>query len=253
MSLRMPLAIVSAAAGLVFFSYPGAAGAQDVLATGDEAEVTDDGLHRVSPLIMEAAWIVEDFDLSGYNRLLLMPTAVQFRPVREGSTDARSRALTEHFALAEDRKQWLSEQWENAVQEQFTRDRVDPSYTGDVSEVLVVQGFLVDLVSRVPPSASGSVYTLVNDPWSATIVVELRDAATARLLARTVDRRNAKGLLEIGAVWYQTEDLIQRWADVMADRVDELSDLGGRPRWRPDWALEGRYPRRDAEPTGEEP
>jgi hypothetical protein len=250
----MPLAIVSAAAGLVFFAHLGAAGAQAVLATGDDAGITDDGLHRVSPLVMEAAWVVEDFDLSGYSRLLLMPTAIQFRPVREGSTDARSRALADEFALSEDRKEWLAELWKNSVEEQFKRDRVDASYTGDVSEVLVVQGFLVDFVSRVPPSAPGSVYTLVNDPWSATIVVELRDAATAQLLARTVDRRNAKGLLEVGAVWHQTEDLMQRWADVMADRVDELSDLGGRPRWRPDWALEGRYPRRtDEELPGEAP
>ena len=243
MSRRMPLALLSAAAGLVFISYVGLASAQSALASGDDAEVTEDGLHRVNPAIMEAAWVVEDFDLSGYSRILVMPTAVQFREVRRGSNDARSRALADEFALSEDRQEWLAKLWEDAVNEQFSRDRVSASYTGDVSEVLVVQGFLVDFVSRMPPNSPGSVYTYVNDPWSATIVVELRDAASARLLARTVDRRNARGLLEIGAVWHQTEDLIQRWADVMADRVDQLSDFGGRPRWRPDWALEGRYPR----------
>jgi len=232
MSRRMPLAVVSAAAALVFLGQPGVVGAQS------DADVTPDGLHRVNPLLMEAAWVTEDFDLSGYNRLLVMPTAVQFRPVRKRSDDARSRAMTEEFPVDEDRQEWMRALWRDAVDMQFSQHRVDASYTGDISDVLVIQGFLVDVVSRIPAQASGSVYTLVNDPWSATVVLELRDAATAQLLGRTVDRRNAKGLLEIGAVWYQTEDLIERWAEVMADRLDEISQLGGRPRWRPDWVLE---------------
>jgi len=158
--------------------------------------------------------------------------------VRKRSDDARSRAMTEEFPVDEDRQEWMRALWRDAVDMQFSQHRVDQSYVGDISDVLVIQGFLVDVVSRIPAQASGSVYTLINDPWSATVVLELRDAATAQLLGRTVDRRNAKGLIEIGAVWYQTEDLIERWAEVMADRLDEISALGGRPRWRPDWVLE---------------
>ncbi len=58
---------------------------------------------------------------------------------------------------------------------------------------------------------------------------------TGELLARTVDRRNATGLLEVGAVWHQTDDLVERWAGVLSDRLDQLSDLGGRPRRTPTW------------------
>ncbi len=35
---------------------------------------------------MEAAWVNPDFDLSGYTRIMLMPTAVHFRDVPEKST-----------------------------------------------------------------------------------------------------------------------------------------------------------------------
>lgn len=238
MSRRMPPALLSAAAGLVFFLHLGTTGAQSILAGGADADVTPDGLHRVSPLIMEAAWVREDYDLSGYRRLLVAPTAVQFRAVRKRSDDARSRAMAEEFPLREERQEWFRELWRDAVDRIFSQHRVDPGYTGDISDVLVIQGMLVDVVSRIPPDASGSVYTLVNDPWSATLVLELRDATTAELLARTVDRRNARGLLEIGAVWHQTPDLIERWAMVMADRLNQLSQLGGRPRWTPDWVLE---------------
>ena len=164
-----------------------------------------------------------------------MPTAVLFRDVPERGDDARTRASTEEFPLPDDRKEWLTDLWRQAVEARFARNDMLENYQGDVSNVLVVQGFLVDVVSRIPPIAHGSTYTLVNDPWSANLVLELRDAATAELLARTVDKRNAQGLLEVGAVWYQTPDLVERWAEVLTERLDELSELGGRPRGTPSW------------------
>ena len=156
MSGRMPLAVLSAAAGLVSMAQLETAGAQSILASGSDAQVTSDGLHRVSPLLMEAAWVVEDYDLSGYRRLLLMPTAVQFRAVRKRSDDARSRAMTEEFSVDEDRQEWFRKLWRDKVEAQFSQDRVDATYTGDISDVLVIQGFLVDVVSRIPPNARGS-------------------------------------------------------------------------------------------------
>ncbi|NIW25644.1 MAG: hypothetical protein GWN29_14345 [Gammaproteobacteria bacterium] len=54
-------------------------------------------------------------------------------------------------------------------------------------------------------------------------------------MARTIDRRNAQGLLDVGTVWYRTPDLVERWAGVLTERLDELSELGGRPRATPSW------------------
>lgn len=235
MKRKMPTTILSAAAGLMLFWYAGGSGAELSLATEADANVTEEGLHRVHPLIMEAAWVKPDFDLSGYTRNLLMPTAVQFRDVPERPTDARSRASTEEFPLDDERKEWLRGLWRGAVEARFARDEIYELYDGVDSNVLIIQAFLVDVVSRIPPVAPGSSYTLVRDPWSATVVLELRDATTAELLARTIDRRNARGFLEVGAVWYQTEDLVERWAGVLSDRLDQLSDLGGRGRRTPTW------------------
>lgn len=237
MRLNLSSAILSAAAGCVCLWYAGVSGAQPILATGEDADITEDGLHRVDPLIMEAAWVRPDFDLSGYTRILLMPTAVQFRDVRERSLDARIREVTEEFPVEDKRKEWLRRIWRDAVETEFSRENSYELYDGVDSNVLVVQGFLVDVVSRIPPyTVVGSTVTYVSNPWSASVVLELRDATTAELVARTLDRRNARGLLEIGAVWYQTEDLVKRWAQVMADRLDQLSDLGGRDGVTPEWA-----------------
>ena len=142
----------------------------------------------------------------------------------------------EEFPLSDERKEWLRGLWREAVEARFALEESYEFFVGVDLNVLVVQGFLVDVVSRISPIASGSAYTLVRNPWSGSVVLELRDAATAELVASTIDRRNAVELLEVGTVWYQTEDLVERWAEVLSERLDELSDLGGLNRAAPDWA-----------------
>ncbi len=237
MRSRVSSAILFSIAGLVLLCQMGASVAQPVLATGEDADITEEGLHRVDPLIMEAAWIRPDFDLSGYTRVLLMPTAVQFRDVPERGTDARTRSMTEEFPVDEDRKEWMREQWRAAVEARFSQDSQLEGFQGDTSNVLVVQVFLADVVSRIPPySVVGSIITYVSDPWAASIILELRDASTAQLLARTIDRRNTVGLMDIGEVWHRTEGLLKRWAQVMDERLSQLSELGGRDSTTPEWA-----------------
>ncbi len=236
MKPKMRTIILSAAGGLVLFWHAGVNSQEPIPATEPDANVTDDGLQRVDPSIMEAAWVKPDFDLSGYTRIMLVPTAVQFRDVPERSTDARTRATTEEFPLSDERKEWLRGLWRETVEARFPREDSLEFFVGVDSNVLVVQAFLVDVVSRIPPIAPGSAYTLARDPWSAAIVLELRDAATAELVARTIDQRHAEGLLDVGSVWYLTEDLVDRWAQVLSDRLDELFELGGGSREAPDWA-----------------
>ncbi len=233
MKRGLPTTILSIVVGLGLLWYSAGSPAQPPLVTEVDQAVTDDGLHRVDPTIMPAAWVRPEFDLSSYTRVLLMPTSALFREVPERRDDAR--AGTEEFPLPDDRKEWLTGLWRDAVEARFARNDTLEQYEGDVSNVLVVQGFLVDVVSRIPPVAHGSTYTLVNNPWSAVVVLELRDAETTELLARTIDRRNAQGLLDVGTVWYRTPDLVERWAGVLTERLDELSELGGRPRATPSW------------------
>lgn len=225
---RKQTTILSCVAGLVLLWHAGGGSAQPLLATGPDAEVTEDGLHRVHPAIMADAWVRPDMDLSGYTRILLMPTAVQFRDVPERRYDPHSATPTTEFPLDDERKEWFRRVWREAVDAEFGREESYELYNGVGADVLVVQAFLVDVVSRIPPDYSGSVVTMVRDPWVASVVLELRDATTAELLARTVDRRYGEGLLDSGEVWMRTENLLDRWAQVLSERLEQLSDLGGR-------------------------
>ncbi|MCH2466122.1 MAG: hypothetical protein MK237_09495, partial [Gemmatimonadetes bacterium] len=101
MKRRIPPAILSAAVGLVLLWHAGGSGAQPILATGADADVTKEGLHRVHPSIMEAAWVRPDLDLSRYSRILLMPTGVQFREVDERRYNARTRMNVTEFPLGD--------------------------------------------------------------------------------------------------------------------------------------------------------
>ena len=108
MRRRIPPAFLSAAAGFVLLWHVGGSGAQPILATGADADVTEEGLHRVDPSIMEAAWVRPDLDLSVYTRILLMPTAVQFREVGERSFNARTRIGVTEFPLDDEKKRMAS-------------------------------------------------------------------------------------------------------------------------------------------------
>ncbi len=236
MKRRRPTTILSAAVGLVLLWHAGGSGAQPILATGSDAHVTEEGLHRVHPSIMEAAWVRPDLDLSRYSRILLMPTSVQFREVAERRYNARTRMSETEFPLSDEKKEWVRGVWRRAVDAQFAQEQSYELGYEVGSNVLVVQGFLVDVVSHIPSDAAGSEYTYVRDPWIASIVLELRDATTAELLARTVDRSTGTGLMTVGTAWMRTEDLVERWAQRLSDRLKEVSDLGGRDSRTPTWA-----------------
>ncbi len=165
-----------------------------------------------------------------------MPTAVQFRELEERNYNSRTREGVTDFPLDDERKEWLREVWRRAVDAEFTQEQSYELYQGAGSDVLVVQGFLVDVVSHIPPDIAGSSFTFVRDPWIATVVLELRDATTAELLARTIDRRYAQGLMDAGTVWILTENLVDRWAQRLSNRLKELSELGGQGRETPAWA-----------------
>jgi len=225
---KIPATILSFAAGLVLLWHAGGSTAQPILATGPDAEVTEDGLHRVHPPIMADAWVRPDLDLSRYTRILLMPTAVQFRDVPERPYDPRSATGTTEFSLDDQKQEWFRGVWRQAIDAEFGQEESYELYEGVGYDVLVVQAFLADVVSHIPPELSGSVVTMVRDPWEASVVLELRDATTVELLARTVDRRYGEGLLDSSEVWIRTESLLGRWAEVLSERLDQLSDLGGR-------------------------
>ena len=226
-------AILSVTIGLVLLWHAGESSAQVRstqvrLATDSPGVFATEGLQRVHPSLMEAAWVRPDLDIASYRSIFLVPTGVQYRELPNRTYTMRTRDNVEFFPIPEVRREFIRGTWQSMVSQQMATQQSYEVQSGIGANVLIVQGLLVDMVSRIPPVAPGSDYTIVRDPWAATVVLELRDGTTGQLLARTIDRRTGTGLMEQNSGVAQIPDLLQRWAEVVLERLEQISDVGGR-------------------------
>ena len=221
--------ILPAATALVLLCQAGESGAQPVLATGPEAEVTADGLHKVDPSIMDATWVKPDLDLSRYTRIFFMPTVVLFREVGDGRYYAHT-AHGDEFPVSDQNRDLIRTLFGETFHEYVAQ--VKPyEMSDDVGrEVLMVQGFLLDVISGVPPDVPGGYGVVVRRPWEADIILELRDSMSNAILARTMDRQFVDGLFDVAELPRATRITMQRWSGLLRGHIKELLDLGG-GRW----------------------
>ena len=211
--------------GFLLLWYAGGSGAQSFLATGADAEVTEDGLHRVDQSIMRAAWVKTDIDLTDYTNIFFLPTTVEFRDLVDQVRIARIGDTATHFEISEARQARLRERWGQILYEGLSAVDSYEMFDGVGRDVLLVQGRLVDVASGVPPIAAGSVITTVLYPWEAIIVLELRDSMSDELLARTADRRRLQGPIDATAIEALTGTMLRRWSLQLCTQLEELSDL----------------------------
>ena len=92
-------------------------------------------------------------------------------------------------------------------------------------DVMIAHGFLVDVVSHVPPDSAGNISTTVCSTWEAPIVLELRDSMSHEILARTVERERPEGAVSVDNVRRETRLLIRRWSLILCVRPEELAAI----------------------------
>lgn len=225
MGNNVPTVVLAAVAGWALLWHTGESGAQPVLATGPEAEITEDGLHPLDQSVMGAAWVRPDLDLSRYARIFAGPTAVQFRDVPERWYTMRTLETATEFHVSDTMQARLRELFRESFDEAISAVR---SYepTEEVGrDVLMVQGFLTDVISGVPPDLPGSVVTDIKWAWEVNIVLELRDSMSDEVLARTVERQRMDGPLYAGMVWALTPSIVDGWSRLLIRRLEGLTDL----------------------------
>ena len=222
------MTVVSATAGVFLLWQSVDTGAQVVVETGPEAEVTADGLYRVPPSVMTGTWAKPDLNLSRYSRIFFLPTIVQFREIPERRYSARAMANDTAFPVNELRQERLR----NLFGEQFY-EAVSSMRSYELSDelgrdVLMIQGFLTDVASGVPPDNTTGFGAVIRMAWEVSLVMELRDAMSNELLARTVESQRINGPMDAGAVFSLTPRLTRDWSRQLVGNLDDLSDLTGR-------------------------
>ncbi len=225
MRRRVPTAVLSAAAGLVLLWHAGKTGAQPVLETGPDAEVTGDGLYRVHPSIMPDAWIRPDVDLSHYTRIFFMPTAVLFRGMPERRYTARVLESSTEFPVSDLMRARLREVFGESFYESVSGVQSYELSNELGRDVLMVRGFLTDVISGVPPDRAGINVSAVKWAFDAHIVIELRDSMSDEVLARTIDSQRIEGPFDADKMWLVTSQIAETWSRLLVRRLRELSDL----------------------------
>lgn len=164
--------------------------------SGPDAEVTHDGLTRLDRTVMDVVWARTDIDLSGYSKIMFVGVGVEFRPgdgpfTGSTATAATRRHTSAEFQLDEATKALVKEEIGGAFVEELAQSDKYELVDAVGPDVLVLRAGLLDVVSRVPPTAVGRVSVYLDSVGEATLVMELFESTSDAILLRAVDRRAA--------------------------------------------------------------
>ena len=220
----LPLASILLAATLL-----AGCATEPTMQTGPDAEVTYDGLVRVDNAAFSNVWRRPDRDLSIYDSILPVGAGIQYREVRQVSS-ARSSAGTTEFPISEENRQVFQQM----ATEVFTEE-LNNSQHFKVTDVpgpttMIVEGALIDVVSRTPPERTGRGNTWVANFGEATLVIELRDSVSSETLVRAAERRAASpptGGRVANTVTTRAEvrRVLRRWAVTLREKLDAVHDM----------------------------
>jgi hypothetical protein len=187
-----------------------------------------DGLVPLKNTMMTRVWVREGFTLTGYQKVILEGADIRYRPVARINTRGQRNAATE-FPISSAQKAEL----EQLITEEFDRalDRLTlPQVTEPGPDVLLVRGYLLDVVSRIPPDDASSSRYYIDSVGQATFVVELIDSQTGAVLVRGLDTRSARTpgytyRSNAATNRAQVRRLIGRWADLLVDALNDLTAI----------------------------
>lgn len=197
----------------------------------DPADVTVDGLYRVTDAKLAVVYLRPGVNLASYDEVLLDLVSISYKSPPKGNRYDHSRA---NFPLTKAEV----ERVEQTFREAFSEELAQGSYrlaTAPGSDVLSLQAEIVDLVVKAPPpSTTGSRWVFVQSAGELTLVAELHDSVSGATLARIADRRavqspgtGAGGLYYSNPVtnWNDLRRVFASWARPLREALDEAREL----------------------------
>lgn len=205
------------------------------VAQSDDEETTYDGLVEVRRAGFANVWIKPDVDISRYNKILPGPAQFHYRDVPEVSTlRARSTTVSE-FPIPENDKVLLEQLMEEAFEEELMESRNFELTDEPGPDTLFIWGGLHDIVSNVPPDLRGPGEIYLSRVGVATLVLQIEDSTSREVLARVVERRNARTNDDISFALpanratntTAVRRMARSWARTLRTGLDRWHDLSG--------------------------
>lgn len=202
--------------------------------SGEDAELTHDGLTRIDGTIMDVVWARENADVKGVTKVMFKGLGVEYRNVtgpysgRAGTTSIRRAGNPKNeFQLDADTRALFEQEIRGSFLEELGRSEVFELVDEPGPEVLLISVGLLDVVSRVPPDTVGRSRIFIDSVGEATLVLEIRDSVSNTVIARAVDRRAARsGMdgMESNRVRNRAEvrRLGQRWGGILRNGLETI-------------------------------
>ena len=184
-----------------------------------EGEPSEEGLYEVSARRVGFLAVSPGIDLSLYQKLMVPDVLVTFKDDRK------------NYRLNEAQIDRVRRYFHEELEKELAKGGYDLTEEPG-SDVLFLRPLLVDvMVTRPPERGSARDRTWVSSSGEVTLIVELRDSLSGKLLARAADRRAVQGVggymersistTEIANV----RRLFNSWARLLRQRLDASKDL----------------------------
>jgi Protein of unknown function (DUF3313) len=213
---------------LAFLATGAVAALLPVALPADEPPKEWDGLARVKSKSLDHVYKLPEADFSGYKRVRLDPIEVEFdknwKP--NDSTRSPSQRLTNNDI--EKIKQALAEEFRKVFTEELTKNGYPVVEESD-DDVLRVSAAIVNLYITAPDNMSaGRSRTYTTSAGHMTLVAELRDSVTGKLMARAVDSvrgRDTGNFMITNSVTNMSaaRTALNKWARVLREGLDDAT------------------------------
>jgi hypothetical protein len=204
--------------------------------TPPEESLSHDGLQKTRIKGLDLAYMRPGAPLAGYKRIQLDPVEVSFdptwNPTRTGS----------QFKLSAEEREHIRAGVARIVQDEFARELqagsgyplVTDAAQANAPDVLRVKVGVINLYVNAPDTMSaGRTRTYTLSAGEMTLVAELFDAESGAVLARLVDRREARNTGQLtlsNSVMNaaQAEQIAARWARILRKNLEQAQQSAKR-------------------------
>ena len=200
------------------------------MAPGKEDMPDDwDGLVKVKPKRMDAAYVAPGADFRAYTKVMFDPPEVAFKKDWLRDVNDASRGVSDD--VSEEHAQKIAAAARDGIEQVFkeTFEKAGIQVvTTPGKDVLRLFPGVANLYINAPDTMSaGRSRTYTTEAGEATLVLEVRDSTTGALLGRVLDRRETRNT---GSVQWTTSvsnradfsQLFKQWANICVKGFEEL-------------------------------
>jgi hypothetical protein len=195
-----------------------------------EQVLTHDGLQKVTVKDVDQVYVRPGATLAGYNRVKLDPVEVAFRK------DWEPKKVGSNVKLTAEERESIRQGVAKIVYDEFANELQSKSsyrvVTESGADVLRVRVNIVNLYVTAPDVlSSGPTKAYTISPAEMTLFAELFDSETGEVIARVVDRREARAtgmatLTTKSVSAAEAKNIASAWARILRNGLDKAHGVG---------------------------